>query len=174
MKQSELNRHFTDLYEEIKTYAEKAKWHLASSYVDTSAILAECYLHLHKNIHLLKTVEDVESFSKNWVKKNLTWQSSPLKRQYQSKNQALDFDLESPQLVDFSCYDRAVESFLTTLNSHDRRLWSIYVEKGKTSGKLVAEHLNMSLSTGYEVLRQCKELHRKFRKHFLSNGYIVN
>lgn len=168
MTQSQLNDHFTELYETIKTYTERAKWCLSSSHLDTSAILAECYLHLHKCLHLLNTKEDVEAFSKKWIKQNLNWQDAPIKRMYKVNSFEEIPETPSPQYFDYEIYDKAIATFLPTLTAYDRRLWSIYHEKDKTSGRLIAEHLQMSLSTGYDVLRQCKELNRRFRKHLLS------
>ena len=163
----QLDREFLILYPNFETYASKAIRSLHSQ-ADLSAVLAECYLHLRKCEPQIKSISDLEAFGKNWIKQNLKWHSSPLNKQYRS----LKFEEISENLPDTNFHleiflEEKTREFHSSLTAYEQRLWSIYFEKHKISGRLISEHLDMSLSTGYTVLRECKDLSNRYREFLL-------
>ena len=166
MTEQRLSTEFEKIYPSLRTYASKAISALKSP-VDVDMTLAECYIHVHKVKEQINDSSTLEAYSKNWIKRNLQWSHSPLHRTFRS-SPVLDspIEQESADLTPLlELYEQAVSTFLPTLSSYDRRLWSIYVEKQKTKGTEIAQHLEMSRSTGFQVLRECKALMLRFREH---------
>lgn len=167
MTTEQLDQEFVAIYPQLQSYATKALQHFRSP-IDSSALLAECYLHLRRYENELTTPEQVISYAKNWIKQNVRWKKSPINKAY-SLHEIRELS-ETLQDDTFSIEDWLKErthEFKSSLNSYDQRLWSIYFEKHKVSGKLIAEHLDMSISTGYTVLRECKRLSDRYREFLL-------
>jgi hypothetical protein len=167
MTQTQLNKEFTKLHTQLEIYTGKALYALKSS-LDVSSVIAECYIHLDKNRDLLETPNQVESFSKNWIKMNIKWPTSPINRRNQlfHKN---DIVLENQFVHSNIITD--IEAWITewenSLSMYDKRLWSIYYIQEKTTGRLIADHLNISISSGFNTLRECKRLEQTFKNYML-------
>jgi len=166
MTTQQLNDEFTRLYSTLEDYARKALSYFRSP-VDLSAVLSECYLHVRRFETEIQNSSQLEAYCKHWIKQNLRWKTSPLSKPYYSTHQELQ-DVYRDTTFQFEEFLlRRNTEFLQTLSPYQQRLWSIYFEKHKVSGRLIAEHLKMSLSTGYVVLRECKEISQKYREFLL-------
>lgn len=167
MTTQQLNHEFAELYPKLEDYAKKALNHFRSP-VDLSAVLSECYLHVRRYETEIQNSSQLEAYCKHWMKQNIRWRTSPLSKPYfQAQHEELSDSFIDNSFDLGSFIDVKTREFHSTLSTYEQRLWSIYFEKHKDSGRLIAEHLDMSISTGYIVLRECKQLSEKYREFLL-------
>lgn len=159
MTNEQLNHYYTKNYDNLTDYSIKAIKHFRRK-LDTTWVLSECYLYLVDNINLLKNESDVQSFSKNWIKTNLKWKTTPIVRSSQVNNNSEDilFFYSTTDTPDSSDILTKIESFRDTLNTYDRRLFNIWWDLDLRKGKDIAEYLDISISGAYNIIRECKEL----------------
>jgi hypothetical protein len=175
MSEKDLSREFTKNFKDIETYTKKLINYLGKP-IDSSWILSECYLYLHSNINQLDTPRTMISYAKNWIKNNLKWANSPLNRQIRVNNLSTDsptipgssgvFLFDSDEIID------QLQDFRDNLSTYDKRLFNIYYDLDLRKGKEIAEHLDISISSAYPIIKECKNLEHKLRNHIkLNNPY---
>jgi DNA-directed RNA polymerase specialized sigma subunit len=175
MSASDLSREFTKNFQDIETYTKKLINYLGKP-IDSSWIMSECYLYLHSNINQLDTPRTMISYAKNWIKNNLKWTNSPLNRQIRVNNLSTDsptipgtsgvFLFDSDEIID------QLQDFRENLSTYDKRLFNIYYDLDLRKGKEIAEHLDISISSAYPIIKECKKLEHKLRNHIkLNNPY---
>lgn len=159
MTSENLNHYYTKNYDNLTDYSIKAIKHFRRK-LDTTWVLSECYLYLVDNIYLLKNESDVQSFSKNWIKTNLRWKTTPIVRASQVNNNSEDilFFHSINNGPDSSDILSKIEDFRDTLNTYDRRLFNIWWDLDLRKIKEVAEYLQISSSGAYRIIGECKEL----------------
>jgi len=170
MTQEKLSNLFNRNYNNLLDYSSKASRVLTHKPASTQ-ILSECYLYLDDKRHQLNTEEDVVSWGKTWIKNNLKWSSSPYKKLERIRPNHCEFEdwgSSSYDMIDGEAIQKLMSDFESTLNTIDKRLFSIYIVKEIRKGKDVAEHLDISISGAYGIINQCKEIEGKF-KDWLKN-----
>jgi DNA-directed RNA polymerase specialized sigma subunit len=112
------------------------------------------------------------AYAKNWIKCNLKWTNSPLNRQIRLNNLPSDSPIipgTSEQGQNAEEILAQIQEFSTTLNQYDRRLFHIYYEMDLRKGKEIASHLDISISSAYPIIKECKQLELKLRNHIKTN-----
>ena len=159
MTNEQLNHYYSKNYNELNDYTIKAIKHFRRK-LDTTWVLSECYLHLYSATNQLNKESDVISWSKNWIKTNLKWKTTPIVRSSQVNNNSEDilFFYSTTDTPDSSDILTKIESFRDTLNTYDRRLFNIWWDLDLRKGKDIAEYLDISISGAYNIIKECKEL----------------
>ena len=80
MTKPEMDQEFTQHYQELEDYATKYIRLLGLS-MDPSDCLTGSYLHCHQMMHEIQGASHFLAVSKNWIKMNLRWWNSPLRRE---------------------------------------------------------------------------------------------
>ena len=168
----DLSREFSKSFQDIETYAKKLINYLGKP-IDSAWIMSECYIYLHNNLALLDTSRKMISYAKNWIKCNLKWTNSPLNRQIRLNNIPSDSpDIPGTSgvyLFDSETILDQIQDFSSGLNQYDRRLFHIYYEMDLRKGKDIADHLAISISSAYPIIKECKQLELKLRNHIKLN-----
>ena len=167
-----LSREFSKSFQDIETYTNKLINYLGKP-IDSAWIMSECYIYLYNNLDQLDTPKKMISYAKNWIKCNLKWANSPLNRQMRVNNLS-----ESPNIPGTSgvhIFDSEtildqISTFTESLNTYDRRLFHIYYEMDLRKGKEIADHLDISISSAYPIIKECKKLENKLRSHIKLNS----
>jgi hypothetical protein len=144
---------------------------------DEYMVVAECYEFLinyksWKN-DIIKT-DDIMKMSYLWIKNNVKWEGSFLQSRKLKDIEKIDkeegdeedfyYGLENKD-INISLIHNIIEDFEKTLNIYDRGLWEIWHHKALQNSKDIASYLNMSKSSGYLIVNQCKEVERRFRDY---------
>ena len=168
----DLSREFSKSFQDIETYTKKLINYLGKP-IDSAWIMSECYIYLHNNLALLDTSRKMISYAKNWIKCNLKWTNSPLNRQIRLNNIPSDSpDIPGTSgvyLFDSETILDQIQDFSSGLNQYDRRLFHIYYEMDLRKGKDIANHLAISISSAYPIIKECKQLELKLRNHIKLN-----
>jgi len=167
----DLSREFSKSFQDIETYTKKLINYLGKP-IDSAWIMSECYIYLHNNLALLDTSRKMIAYAKNWIKCNLKWTNSPLNRQIRLNNLPSDSPIipgTSEQGQNAEEILAQIQEFSTTLNQYDRRLFHIYYEMDLRKGKEIASHLDISISSAYPIIKECKQLELKLRNHIKTN-----
>ena len=165
LNNQEISKAFSDNYKALLEYTEKAIRSLNRN-VDSSTMLSESYLHLHKFRNEIFSESEVVSYCKNFIKMNLRWTNSPVLRNERTifiEARRLDQD-------NYNADPRAeewIEEWENTLQILDRRLWTLWYHKNLRKGREFSEHLNISISGSYTYIRRCKELEQELRAWIL-------
>lgn len=172
MSSQDLSREFSKSFQDIETYTKKLINYLGKP-IDSAWIVSECYLYLHNNLDSLDTPRTMISYAKNWIKNNLKWTNSPLNRQIRVNN------LSESQIIpgtsgvhifDSEIILEQIQDFRDNLSTYDRRLFNIYYDMDLKKGKDIAQHLDISISSAYPIIKECKQLEIKLRNHIKSNN----
>jgi predicted DNA-binding protein YlxM (UPF0122 family) len=175
MSASDLSREFSKSFQDIETYTKKLINYLGKP-IDSAWILSECYIYLHNNIDSLDSPRTMISYAKNWIKNNLKWTNSPLNRQIRLNNLPNDSPdipgTSGVHIFDSEIILEQLQEFRDNLSTYDKRLFNIYYDMDLRKGKEIAEHLDISISSAYPIIKECKQLEHKLRTHIkLNNPY---
>lgn len=160
MNNEQLSTEFTILYPTLKNYTTKALYVLKSP-LDFSHVLSECYLSLYKIADKIKTSDDLEGLSKNWIKKNIMLNRSPINIQnsvrpnHSSEYFEQVYIYASTPIPDF---DDWIIDWEEKLSLEDKVVWNLYYHNTKDTIKKISAHLKISNYIAYKMLRQAKVL----------------
>lgn len=171
MTNEQLNHYFSKNYDSLTEYGSKAISHFRRK-LDTTWLLSECYLYLVDNITLLNTESDVQSFSKNWIKTNLKWKTTPIMRMAEIKSNDINIDYIDRKSTITHSSDHIItliEEFRLTLSTYDRRLFNIWWDLDLRKVNEVANYLEISSSGAYRIIKECRELELKLEKYIRKN-----
>jgi len=162
MKEHELAEEFSKILPGLLEYTKKA-CNLFGDSIDPHDYIAECYLHIWNNREKIKGIP-IEAVAKNWTRMNMTWKNSPIKVKFRESNLVLPGEdlRESQNLPDI---EALIHEFTRGLSPYNRGLWRVYWDKGITKGQEMADHLGISRSSAYLLLRECKALEAQLRIH---------
>ena len=170
MTRSEFDRIFTEHWEEFNLYATRYVKHLGLS-IRAEDSVTGAYLHLLKEIEELHEGSEIVSHGKNWIKMNLRWTQSPLRREHRGREHAELGDWDQSQTVDpdWERIDPLTSLWVKRLDLRSRRIWSLYWDLDLRRGRELAEHLNISTSGAYLLLKEARELEQSYREWILKH-----
>jgi hypothetical protein len=172
MTQNQLKILFNKNYQDIFVYTSKALTK-HKNVVDASALLSECYLYLDDKRHDIDDESILVSWAKTFIKNNLNWSYSTVKKRENGKRQLVlvesYYDANLVQCSNDPTYEEIMEvlnDFKETLNTVDKRIFDMYTIRGIQKGKDMALHLGISISGAYGIIIRAKQLEEKFRKQY--------
>jgi hypothetical protein len=170
MTNNELNHYFTINYENIAGYGTRSIRHFRRK-LDITWLMSECYLHLYKSHIQLKNENELISWSKNWIKINLKWPTTPIVRSSKINNNGDDFTfmIQSNSYVNEDDILDKIESFRWSLSTYDRRLFNIWWDLDLRKGREIAEHLDISISGAYNIIKECEDIDFRLEKYIRKN-----
>ena len=173
MSEKDLSREFSKSFQDIETYTKKLINYLGKP-IDSAWIMSECYIYLHNNLDGLDTPRTMIAYAKNWIKNNLKWTNSPLNRQIRLNSLPNDSPnipgSSGVHIFDSEIILEQLQDFRDNLSTYDKRLFNIYYDMDLRKGKEIAEHLDISISSAYPIIRECKQLEQKLRTHIKLNN----
>lgn len=164
MTEQDLTTEFALILPELAVYTRKALWAL-NSRLEPNECLSECFLYCHSVRDQISEDLALIAISKNWIRQNIIWKNSPLKRLVSS---------DTPDHLDTPGYDtpdpeEVIRLWRVTLSPYESALWCIWHERGLRKGREIAEHLGISLSSAYLVIKECRSLESLLHTHIKSN-----
>lgn len=178
LTKTELDNLFTSNYAELESYVKKTIGTTRRK-VDCFAVINECYLYLHSKLTSLYCKEDVMAYAKTWIRNSLSWNNSILLRQELPRGH----HVEVIDHITQSNYDGAEYSkcdpfdipkmFYTTLSSYDKRLFHIYFDLELQKGKQIAEYLDISISSAYLVIKECKAIEQRYVEFIIRQSILL-
>lgn len=172
MSELELSTNFTNIYKELESYTYFVKYKFNQK-LETNIVLSELYLHLFKYKDEIKDVDTLASFSKKYIKSNLLWTNTTVKKEtvnIKRNNVILDNDSKTTSSY-FELSNEYIETkmneFYNTLNRYDKGLYNIYYNLLYQNSRQIAEHLNISRTSGYNTLLECKSLENRLKDYLL-------
>lgn len=170
MSNKELNHYYTKNYDNIANYGTKAIKHFRRK-LDITWVMSECYLHLYNSHNQLNNESDVISWSKNWIKTNLQWKTTPIVRASKVNNNVDDFTfmIESNTYFNEDDILNKIDEFRDSLSSYDKRLFNIWWDLDLRKGKDIAEYLDISMTGAYRIISECKDLDFRLEKYIRKN-----
>ena len=167
MTNSELAREFSNSYEGLFTYSVRAIGALRIN-IEPEEVLSEAYLHISGYADEIVSNGQMQSYAKHFIKCNLNWWNSPLRRQTRGRNHAechSGHAVSGGELPDAETIDQWTDEYIKSLTNQQRRLFHIYTTLGKQKGLDVAAHLDISISGAYTYIREAKVLEAGYREH---------
>lgn len=176
MTKNQLDKDFVIIYNSIDKYATKAIKFFRSN-VEKEYLLSETYIYVEERKEMIRTISELESFCKNFIKKSLIWKNSKIHREL--KKQVPYTDLE---VVAYKCYtttepnyqnyEAILNSFIKTLNPYERRLFNIWFNLELKTGKQISEYLSISLSLSYRTIKECKTIEDRFKNYIINKSTL--
>lgn len=143
----------------LTEYTKKALWHYKVR-LEPSEVLAECYLYVHLNRNIITVDQPLVSIAKTWIRNNLSWSRSHLKLDMLATGAELGVHPVAGTPVDCSAF---LVDWESSLAPREARLWEMWWHLGIRKGKAISGYLDISLSSGYLVLRECRVLETRLR-----------
>lgn len=176
MNQNELSISFTNNYIELEKYATKLVKQKQKQ-LDPSIILSELYLHLDKYKEEIIDDTTLIAYSKKFIKSNISWYNSTIykesKREWNSEEISFSNETYCNNLViDEDTIKDKFNAFYKTLNAYDKGLFHIYFINNKFDIKQIEDHLQISRSSAYRTLLECKELEAKFKQYIIKTNFL--
>lgn len=170
MSREDLGKYFTNHYTNLVNYT-KSQLKQANKKMDPSIVLSECYIHLDKYKDEIQDENTVLVYSKKFIRTNIGWYNSIINNETKKCN--IQDNIQTTTIVIesyISHYDsewitKQFNDFYKTLSNYDKGLYRIYFEQQKVTTPLIAEHLNISRSSAYNTLVECKQLEHKFKNY---------
>ena len=171
MTNRELSTLFTDNYEDLRVYAIRAIKYLKIN-IEVEEVLSETYLHIQLYVDEIDTENKLVSYSKNFIKCNLNWWNSPVRRQSRGRQHGELHDglpsRDTQELPSEEQINEWTRQFITKLSTLDKRLFNIYTILDKRRGHEVANHLCISISGAYTYINAAKLLEDQYREYIKS------
>jgi hypothetical protein len=170
MTEQQLNRLFTEHYQELRTYAHKALRAIKLNH-EPETIVADSYIHLLAMVDEITDLGHLLAISKNYIKQNINWWNSPYRRQQRGSESALEMDAgEQPNpLPEFDTMLGSIERWRAQLCARDRRLFNVYTQLEIRKGADLSNYLNISQSGAYLLIREAKELENQLREWLIED-----
>lgn len=170
MTKSELDEHLQAHWDELGLYAKKYISMLALSIPAEDAVVG-AYLHCLQCREEIEGPNEFIARSKNWIKMNLRWTQSPLRREHRGREHAElgDWDRGQSGDPDWERVDPLTALWVKGLGVRSRRIWSLYWDLDLRRGRALAEHLNISTSGAYLLLKEARELEQSYREWILKH-----
>lgn len=173
MTKQQLDKNFVLIYDSIYEYSTKALKHFRSK-IEIDHLLSETYLYVLKNINRIYDIQDVESFSKTFIKNSIRWTNSEINRTLHQKIEFTNLDvveycITDSDNLDFSKYNILYLRFVKSLTNYEKRLFNIWFNLEIKNGKDLSTYLNISLSLSYRTIKECKMIEKKFKSFILTN-----
>lgn len=170
MTQATLSNLFNRNYKEIYDYTSKAsiRFNMANS---INSLIAECYLYLDSKRKDLNDEPQMISWAKTFIKNNLRWTESPFRKMEKGRGHS-EFEDWGQSQYDTPTEEWILElsdSFSNSLSPYDKRLFNIYTIKGLRKGIEVSDYLDISISSAFKVINECKEVESRFRNFIKQN-----
>lgn len=173
MKKEEIDNGFVEIYGSISNYSIKALKHFRSR-IELDVLLSETYIYIVKNQEKITTLPILESFCKNFIKNSIVWSNSEINRNYRKYElnyyvELMDYHANCSVEPDYSKADELMNNFCRGLSNYEKRLFNIWFNLDKKSGKEISEYLDISLSLSYKTIKECKIIQERFRQFIHDN-----
>lgn len=161
MTEERIATEFTLCLQALRDYTAKALWHFRS-HLELNDVISECYIYVHSARHLISEDTPLEAIAKNWIKQNIIWTNSPIRTRLGVT--------DAPCLTDTAVYDtipveETFHAWYKTLTPYEQSLWNLWHERGLRRGKEVSGYLDISLSSAYLVLKECRQLETRLHTY---------
>lgn len=172
MIKDEIDKYFIQVYGSIEEYSIKALKHFKSK-IELENLLSETYLYIIKNADKIEDKNVLESFCKQFIKNSIRWTNSELNRSMNYKLELVALETIEYKTVDshdfdFSRYKMLCFEFFKSLTNYEKRLFNIWFNLEKKSGKDISSYLKISLSLSYKTIKECKVIEERFKSFILS------
>jgi hypothetical protein len=190
MNSNELSKTFNKLYNELNNYiTDQLKSYNRTrkntpkfdSITLRNNFLAECYIHLDKCKDDLLTENTIIAYSKKFIRSNMYWSNSKLWKLDKSHKNETVTNINDDQYgintdnnyindntdLDFKMINDKINEFKNNLSLYNKGLYEIYFTNYINDSVKIATHLNISKSSGYNILKECKNLEKKLKKYLL-------
>jgi DNA-directed RNA polymerase specialized sigma24 family protein len=173
--EQEFKKAFAENYANIEEYTKKAlNW--SRSRLDYQALINDAYIYTWDNIAHLEAGSQVVSWMKTYIKNNIKWPNSEVQRRDRLSSRQNDIQTPTTSSSNMEMTTEQIEQlqirFVASLTPYNRRLFHIWFVLGLRKGREIAQHLNMSISTGYIVIRNCKQLSEDY-KNWLKQNIMI-
>lgn len=180
MSGTELSNNFTLIYPELVTYANKInnKFYMRK---DTSIVLAESYIHIHRYKEEITNNSVLTAYCKNFIKSNMFWTNGVYKKESLNSieydesyidyskmgNNTFTQDSLIEEEYDYQVVREELELIYKDLSLYNKGLYDIYFRLNKRKTIEVAEHLNISNTSAHRVLKEIHILKEKIKDKIL-------
>lgn len=167
-----IDKFFRDFYSILKEYAQKFLNRINKKYIEVDMLLSDTYCYLIKyNWNKIPTNNDLEGLSKVYIKNNIRWSKSSITVQSNIKEtvQIDEVYIYSNYDIDTDVIYKLIDEFYTELTREEKNIWNIYYNKNINTAKAISNHLNISISYSYTILKTAKELEDKLREYVKNN-----
>lgn len=134
--------------------------------IDTLTYINESYLHIHKLKDEI-TYKQIESYIVTFIKNNIIWNDSPIKRKevIKEKNELTDIEDLNEHNEEKELKLQAIEEVYTNENDQIKKIiHEVYFTKNKTSCRLMADHFGIQKNQANELINQLKiDINEKFK-----------
>lgn len=163
-----LSSEFTTYYKTLETYT-KGQLKSAKKNIDHTIILSECYLHLEKHKESIETINDILIFSKKFIRSNINWYNSIIYKEIikEKFSEEVSEYYTNDYIINKIDIENKFKEFNDTLNRYDKGLYHIYFTLNKQNIADIQNHLNISKTSAYRTLLECKNLENQFKNFLL-------
>jgi hypothetical protein len=165
MTQIQLDKLFTNNYEQLRTYAHKALRAIKLNH-EPETIVADAYCHSLAMVDEITDEGHMLSIAKNYIKQNINWWNSPYRRQQRGSelNSCEAVELPTPSVLpEFEHMIELLVQWQQTLNARERRLFNCFTKLEIRKGADLANYLDISQSGAYLIIREARELENRLK-----------
>lgn len=155
-------KHNKKLIELTNAYKNKYKQYS----IETLTYINESYLHIHKLQNEIEP-KQIESYVITFIKNNIIWHDSPIKRKevIKEKNELTEIEETNEQNEEKELKLQAIEEVYKDENDQIKKIiHEVYFTKNKTSCRLMADHFGIQKNQANELINQLKtDINEKFK-----------
>jgi hypothetical protein len=191
LTKKEIDDYFVNIIPMLTKTAKGIKYKQNKGNLETDVIINETYLHIQKNMDIIKENKDIEKIATQFIKMNIGWQNSQLNKMekvnnnYQSTteddeddfsqdktitetfNDEEDFDIELEQKLEIERWYNEKKCLLAMYRQQEKNkinqiIYDCFFIKDIKTGKQLAEHLKMDKGAAWRYIRIMKQSIKKY------------
>lgn len=177
MTKQEIDKYFTDNYNTILKTTKSQLFKNKKLHIQTEVLINNLYLHIHKKMKEITDTSKLESYIYQYIKMESYWKNGTSSLQEKISDYEM---LITPVVLDDSIEDAEnlleseyqiqnyryiLECFYQSLDFEGKRIYEMYFIKGLNNSRLISEHLNVSRTQGYIIVKKFRDQMEEYIKN---------
>jgi len=174
MKKKLIDKVITKNYSYLVSYTNAHIKKYNHTRYEAEEIISLCYSYLLDFEFIELDEENIIKMTQYWIKKQLCWNTSPInykKKKGVNINYNVDLSIYEvasyDSFLDISLIEELSDNYFEGKTSYTKQLWNMYYNKGIDTAVKMAEYLDMSRTTGYNTIRECKVIEQDFKNYVI-------
>ena len=163
-----IDKWFTDNYETLREVTNA--WIVRTGRnIDAEYIISSSYIYVIGRMGEM-TKEDIPRWVYHYINVELIYpKSTTNKRNNKFNVESVDVSdvynvCADSDFVDYISVSHQIEAFRTTLDRYDQIIWDVYIKKGLTKKRELAEHFKIDETSAWFLIKNLKEKYIEYAK----------
>lgn len=175
MTKTEIDDYFTTYYTTILKTAKSQLYKNSKLYIQPDVLINNLYIFIIERTDIMNTKSKLESCIYNYIRMESYWTNGKSNLQekmndydsYDTITNESDVDNIEDKFANeqkIQDYKYILESFYQSLDFEDKRVYEMYFHKKLQTSKLIADHLEISKTSGYKIIKKFRDQMQQYIK----------